>query len=52
MESYQRLLRIVDRAEAIEGIRRGLDAKARRESLPAVDALETLRRKHGIVRES
>lgn len=51
MESYQRLLDLVDRAEAIEGIRCGLAAKARGESRLATEALEALRRKHGIPRE-
>lgn len=51
MEPYQRLLDLVDRAEAIEGIHRGLAAKARGESLPAREALEALRLKHGIARE-
>lgn len=51
MEANQRLTDLADRVEAIEGIQRGLAAKARGESLPAVAALEALRLKHGIARE-
>lgn len=51
MGAYQQLLDLVDRAEAIEGIRRGLDSKARGESRLAAEALEALRLKHGIPHE-
>ena len=46
--SYQRLLELIDRAEAIVGIKRGLDSTARGEGISADDAFEQLRRKHRI----
>lgn len=47
-ESYQRLLDRVDRAEAIEGIRRGLESMKRGEGRPAEDVFEDLRKKYEI----
>ena len=44
-EAYQRLLALAERAEAVQGIRRGLDAMARDESLPADTVLAEMRRK-------
>ncbi len=49
-ESYQRFLDFVERAEAIEGIRRGLESFRRGKGRPAREALEQLRRKHEIPR--
>jgi PHD/YefM family antitoxin component YafN of YafNO toxin-antitoxin module len=46
--SYQRLLDIIDRAEAILGIRKGLEAMERGEGIPADEAINSLRRKHKI----
>ena len=48
LESYERLLDIVDRAEAVQGIRRGLESMARGQGLPAREACEKLRARHGI----
>lgn len=49
-QSYQKLIDLIDRAETIEGIRRGLeDAKAGRVK-PAKKALQEIRRKHRIPR--
>jgi len=39
---------VVDRAEAIVGIKKGLDSMARGEGIPAEEAFERLRRKHNI----
>ena len=50
--SYQRLLDQIDRAEAIEGIRRGLESAARREGRPAEDIYAEHRARHGIVNDS
>ncbi len=47
--SYQRLLDLVDRAEAIEGIRRGLESAARGEGRPAEEIYAELRSHHGLV---
>lgn len=45
-EAYQKLLEAVDRAEALEGIRRGLeDVKAGR-TRPLADAIDELGRRH------
>ena len=46
--SYQAMLDLVDRAEAIAGIKRGLDSIARGEGIPAEEALKRLRKKHKI----
>jgi hypothetical protein len=50
--SYQRLLELLDRAEAIEGIRRGLESKARGEGRPLDEAFAELYARLGIVDES
>ena len=46
--SYQRMLELVDRAEAIAGIKQGLESVARGEGISAVEAFEQIRRKHRI----
>ena len=46
--SYQRLLELVDRAEAVVGIRKGLESMARGEGIPAEEAFKRLRKKHRI----
>ena len=46
--SYQRLLDLIDRAEAVLGIRKGLEAMERKEGIPAEEAIGTLRRKRKI----
>lgn len=49
-KSYQQMLELVDRAEAVVGIRKGLAAMARGEGIPAEKAFERIRKKHGISR--
>jgi hypothetical protein len=49
-KSYQRMLELVDRAEAVVGIRKGLASMARGEGIPAEEAFEKLRKKHKIPR--
>lgn len=49
-ESYQRFLDLVERAEAIAGIRRGLESMKRGEGRPAREAFEELRQKYAIPR--
>jgi hypothetical protein len=44
--SYQELLERVGRAEALEGIQRGLDAMKRGDTRPRAAILDDLRRKH------
>ena len=44
-ESYQKLLEALDRTEAIEGIRRGIESMERGEGTPAKEALERIRKK-------
>ena len=46
--SYQAMLELVDRTEAIAGIKRGLDSLARGEGIPAEEAFKRLRKKHKI----
>ena len=46
--SYQRLLQLVDRLEAVEGIKRGLASVKAGKTRPARQAFEAIRRKHGI----
>lgn len=49
-ESYQKLLDLVERVEAIEGIERGLDAMRRGKGRPADKVLARLRKKVKIPR--
>ncbi len=49
-ESYQRAQAIGDRAEAIEGVRRGLASMERGEGRPAGEVFEEIRERHGIPR--
>ena len=51
-ESYQRMLAILDRAEAIEGIQRGLASMERGEGRPSREVFEDIRKRHGIPREA
>ncbi len=51
-ESYQRMLAIVDRVEAIEGIQRGLASMERGEGRPASEVFDEIRERHGIPREA
>jgi len=51
VESYQRLLDALDRAEAIEGIRRGLESVARGEDIPIEEAFAELRAEFGLREE-
>ncbi|MBN2023868.1 MAG: type II toxin-antitoxin system Phd/YefM family antitoxin [Pirellulales bacterium] len=50
--SYQQMLELVDRAEAVIGIKKGLDSMARSEGIPAEEAFQRLRRKHKIPQEA
>jgi PHD/YefM family antitoxin component YafN of YafNO toxin-antitoxin module len=47
-EAYQRILEALDRAEAVQGIRAGLESIKRGEGRPAREVLDELRRKHDI----
>ena len=49
-EAYQRLLELVERAEAIEGVRRGLEDVEQGRTKPAKAVFARLRRKHRIPR--
>ena len=49
-EAYQRLLDIAARADVFEAIRQGLEDVAHGRTRPARDAVEDIRRKHGIPR--
>ncbi len=50
--SYQRMLELIDRAEAVVGIKKGLESMAREEGIPAEEAFKRLRRKHNIPPEA
>ena len=50
-KAYEELLEVVERAEAIEGIQRGLDSMQCGEGSPAVKVLDTIREKYAIPRE-
>ncbi len=50
--AYERLLELVDRAEAIEGIREGLESMKRGEGRPAREVLEEIRKELGIPRKA
>jgi len=47
-KSYQKLLDTLDRAEAIEGIQRGLESMKQGKGRPAKEVLDRLRKKHAI----
>ncbi len=49
--SYQRLLDALDRAEALEGIRRGLESMKRGQGRPAEKVFEEMRKKYHIPRD-
>lgn len=49
-EAYQRLLDIAAKADAAEGIRQGMEDIRLGRTIPAREALEEFRRKHGIPR--
>jgi hypothetical protein len=44
--AYQKLLDLIDRIEAIAGIRQGLESMHRGEGRPAADVFQDLRPKH------
>jgi prevent-host-death family protein len=46
--SYERLLELADRADAIRGIREGLESAARGEGIPAAEAYARIRAKLGL----
>ena len=46
--SYQKLLELIDRTEAIEGIQKGLESMQRGEGKPAHEVFTRLRKKHNI----
>jgi len=47
-ESYQDLMERIERAEAIAGIRRGLEEVAEGKTKPAREALDAIRKKHDV----
>ena len=49
-KAYQEMLERVERAETVAALRQGIEEFERREGRPAREALEELRRKHGISR--
>ena len=49
-KAYQHLMALIDRAEAVMGIRKGLASIERGENVPAEQAFEKLRKKHKIPR--
>jgi PHD/YefM family antitoxin component YafN of YafNO toxin-antitoxin module len=49
-KSYQHLLELIDQAEAVMGIRKGLASMERGEGVPAEQAFEKIRKKHKIPR--
>ena len=48
--SYQRMLDLIDRAEAVAGIKKGLASMERGDGIPAEEAFDHLRAKHKIPR--
>jgi PHD/YefM family antitoxin component YafN of YafNO toxin-antitoxin module len=47
-EAYQRIIEALDRAQAVQGIRAGLESIRRGEGRPAREVFDELRRKHDI----
>jgi PHD/YefM family antitoxin component YafN of YafNO toxin-antitoxin module len=50
--SYQQLLDALEAAEAIAGVRRGLESMARGEGEPAAEVMSRIRKKHSIPRSA
>ena len=50
--SYQKLLELLDQAEAMEGIRQGLASMHRGEGRPAAEVLQRIRTKHAIAQDA
>ena len=50
-KSYQHLLQLIDQAETVMGIRKGLQSMERGEGIPAEKAFAKLRKKHKIPRD-
>jgi hypothetical protein len=50
-KSYQQMLELVDQAEAVVGIRKGLASMERGEGIPADKAFEKLRKKYNVPRQ-
>ena len=50
--AYERLLQSIERAEAIEGIQRGMESMQRGEGHPAKKGLEAIRKRHDISRDA
>ena len=50
--AYQRLIELVDHAEAVIGIRKGLESVERGEGVPIEEAFERLRKKLAIPRDA
>ncbi len=48
--SYQMMMEVVERAQAVEGIRRGLEQAKEGKTKPARKALERIRKKHDLPR--
>ena len=46
--AYQKLLDLLERAEALEGIRQGLESMHRGKGRPAAEVFQDLRKKHHI----
>ena len=46
--SYQKLLELLDQAEALEGIRQWLESMHRGEGRPAAEVFQRIRKKHSI----
>jgi len=44
--AYRKMQELLDRAEAVEGIRRGLESMERGEGRPAAQVFEGIRRRH------
>lgn len=50
--AYQKLLNILDQAEAIEGVRRGLASMERGTGRPADEVFDAMRKRHKIPRSA
>ena len=50
VQSYQEMLEVIERAQAVEGIRRGLEQAKQGKTKPARKALDAIRKKHDIPR--
>ena len=52
VSAYQRMLDLIDRAEAVIGIKKGLESMEKGEGIPADEAFDKFRKRHRILQDA